>query len=128
MRIDNLWISSFKNLKDFTIDFDEDELISVIVGRNGTGKSNVIEALVIIFRDLDLGKDPQFAYKLRYRIGTFDVSIDAAPDRYNEDKRRTKDFYHIEVKKTDSEEWEALSISRFSGDEERRYLPRYLFG
>lgn len=128
MRIDKLWISSFKNLKDFTIDFDEKELISVIVGRNGTGKSNVIEALVIILRDLDLGKEPQFAYELYYRIGTFDVWIDADPERYKEGKRRTNDFYHIKVKKTDSREWQELSISRFSGDDARRYLPRYVFG
>lgn len=128
MQIDKLWVSSFKNLKDFTIDFDEKELISVVVGRNGSGKSNVIEALVIILRDLDLGKDPQFAYELLYRIGTYNVWVGADPERYKEDKRRTKDFYHIQVKKIDSQEWGDLSISRFSGDEERRYLPRYVFG
>jgi AAA15 family ATPase/GTPase len=128
MRIDRLWISRFKNLQDFEIDFDENELISVVVGRNGTGKSNVLEALVIIFRDLDLGKDPQFSFRLVYQIGEFDLWVDANPERYKEDKRATKDFYHIKVKKTESQEWEELSFSRFSGDEERRYLPRYVFG
>lgn len=128
MRIDKLWISKFKNLQDFEIDFDKDELISVIVGRNGTGKSNVLEALVIVFRDLDLGKDPQFAYELVYQIANYEVHIDADPERYKESKRTTKDFYHIRVRKVDSREWENLNISRFSGDDSRRYLPRYVFG
>ena len=41
-------------LKDFSLDFDEKSLITIIIGWNGTGKSNLFEALVIIFRDLDL--------------------------------------------------------------------------
>jgi predicted ATPase len=128
MRVDKLWLSSFKNLQDFEINFDEDELISVVVGRNGTGKSNIIEALVIIFRDLDLGKDPLFAYKLWYKIGDFEIFIDADPIRYRNDKRRTKDFYRIQVTDSTNDKTEALSISRFSGDEARRFLPRYVFG
>ena len=56
MKLDKLWIKDFKNLKDFTIDFDEEQETTVLIGHNGTGKSNLIEALVIIFRDLDLGK------------------------------------------------------------------------
>ena len=54
MRIEQLYIKDFKNLKDFSIDFDKKALTSVIVGRNATGKSNLMEALVTIFRDLDL--------------------------------------------------------------------------
>jgi recombinational DNA repair ATPase RecF len=54
MRLDKLAIGSFKNLRDFSIDFDEQSPTTVLVGRNGTGKSNLLEALTIIFRDLDL--------------------------------------------------------------------------
>lgn len=128
MRVDKLWLSNFKNLQDFTIDFDEGEIISVIVGRNGTGKSNIIEALVIIFRDLDLGKDPQFTYELWYKIGDYAIHINADPTRYRTDKRRTKDFYQIHVTHTTSGNQETLSISQFSNDKERRFLPRYVFG
>src|SRR3954451_1210783 len=52
MRIDYLRIKRFKNLRDTSIDFDETELSTVLIGENGTGKSNVIEALATIFRDL----------------------------------------------------------------------------
>ena len=60
MRLDKLTIGSakdspthqFKNLKNVTIDFDQDQWVTVVIGWNGTGKSNVLEALAIIFRDL----------------------------------------------------------------------------
>lgn len=80
MKLDKLWIGEFKNLRDVTVDFDENNLMTVIVGWNGAGKSNVIEALVIIFRDLDLGKPPSFSYELYYRIGNRSVCINAKPD------------------------------------------------
>jgi len=86
MKIDVLEIRSrFKNLEGVRIDFDETNLMTVIVGRNGSGKSNVLEALVAIFRNLDLGEAPLFSYRLIYRLGTGAstvwVSIDADPDR-----------------------------------------------
>lgn len=53
MRLDKLYIEDFKNLKQFSIDFDEREMTTVLIGHNGTGKSNLIEAIVTLFRDLD---------------------------------------------------------------------------
>lgn len=51
MKLDRLHIrSQFKNLSDFRIDFDEASEMTVMVGRNGTGKSNLLETLTIIFR------------------------------------------------------------------------------
>jgi predicted ATP-binding protein involved in virulence len=66
LRIDKFWIQEFKNLRDFRIDFDEGQMTTVLIGRNGTGKSNLIEAIVVAFRDLDLGKPPTFNYDLSY--------------------------------------------------------------
>lgn len=70
MKIDYLEVKSpFKNLNNVIIDFDEDHLMTVIVGKNGSGKSNVLEALVSLFRNLDLGEDAPFAYEIKYKIG-----------------------------------------------------------
>lgn len=78
MRLDKLTIGSvkdspthqFKNLKNVTIDFDQDHWVTVVIGWNGTGKSNVLEALAIIFRDLIAKKRiPGFAFQLAYRMG-----------------------------------------------------------
>lgn len=101
MRLDKLTIGSakpaidgvdnhkFKNLKNVTIDFDQDHWVTVVIGWNGTGKSNVLEALAVIFRDL-IGKKrtPAFAFQLAYRMGAGEslrhIHIDADPDREKE--------------------------------------------
>lgn len=73
MKVDKLHIRSrFKNLENVKVDFDEDHLMTVVVGRNGSGKSNVLEALVSIFRNLDLGEAPPFSYKLKFQLGEND--------------------------------------------------------
>lgn len=55
MRIGRVHIKTrFKNLEDFQIDIDENAWETVLLGLNATGKSNFLESLVIIFRDLDL--------------------------------------------------------------------------
>ncbi|EJA4670258.1 AAA family ATPase [Citrobacter braakii] len=97
MRLDKLTIGSakdsathkFKNLKNVTIDFDQDHWVTVVIGWNGTGKSNVLEALAIIFRDLIAKKRiSEFAFKLAYHMGSGEnlrhIYIDADPDREKE--------------------------------------------
>lgn len=97
MRLDKLTIGGakdspthqFKNLKNVTIDFDQDHWVTVVIGWNGTGKSNVLEALAIIFRDLITKKrTPAFAFQLAYRMGMGKnlrhIHIDADPDREKE--------------------------------------------
>ena len=76
MRLDWLKLGKFKNLQDFTIDFDERELSTVLIGENGTGKSNVIEAIVQIFRDLDLDEKTHLAYAIAYNCRGHRVEID----------------------------------------------------
>lgn len=94
MRLDRITIGSpkdspthqFKNLKNVSIEFDQKHWITVVIGWNGTGKSNVLEALATIFRDLIQGvRKPAFAFNLEYRISTgasaLHINIDADPDR-----------------------------------------------
>ena len=66
MKIDFLKLPDFRNLKGFEIDFDERVSTTVLLGRNGSGKSNFIEAVVEIFRDLENGKISDFPYQVRY--------------------------------------------------------------
>lgn len=51
-RLVELWLEGFKNLKDYTVRFVPAYGLDVVLGWNGTGKSNLFEALVLIFRDL----------------------------------------------------------------------------
>lgn len=48
-----------------------------LIGQNGTGKSNLIEALITIFRDVDLDRDATFDYTLEYEIRGHVVRIQA---------------------------------------------------
>jgi predicted ATPase len=151
MRLDELTIGSakhsqthqFKNLKNVTIDFDQDHWVTVVIGWNGTGKSNVLEALAIIFRDL-IGKErmPVFAFKLAYRMGTGEsvrhIHIDADPDRENEpfiihvatDSEARGEgtlIPFIEVNEAVSAlRGKAIKLTTFL-NADAEYLPRYVF-
>lgn len=151
MRLDKLIIGSakdspthqFKNLKNVTIDFDQDHWVTVVIGWNGTGKSNVLEALAIIFRDLIAQeRKPAFAFQLAYRMGAGDklrhIHMDADPDRDNEP-------YTIHVATDAEARGEGTLIPFMDGEEnisalrgqaikltaflkaESEYLPRYVF-
>ncbi|WP_395344689.1 AAA family ATPase [Ningiella sp. W23] len=48
-----------------------------LIGQNGTGKSNLIEALINIFRTIDLEIEPPFEYTLEYEIRDRIVRIQA---------------------------------------------------
>ena len=70
MRLDRIYIDGFKNLKGVDIDFDEERLATVVIGQNGTGKSNLIEAITDVFRFVDMNRGaPRFRYEIDYRIG-----------------------------------------------------------
>ncbi|MES2659166.1 MAG: AAA family ATPase [Verrucomicrobiota bacterium] len=69
MRLDSVYIDGFKNLKDAECSFDESRLTTVIIGQNGAGKSNLIEAIVEIFRFTDLNRgEPRFRYQVDYQL------------------------------------------------------------
>lgn len=76
MRVDWLFLKEFKNLNSFEVDFDLSSERQVIVGRNSVGKSNVLEALAWIFRDLDLEEDSEFEYKIKYKCNGAYIKIE----------------------------------------------------
>jgi len=82
MRLNRLWIDGWHNLRDVTIDFDDERLTTVIIGQNGAGKSNLLEAIAFIFRNADLGDNPPpFVFDLEYRINGLNVRL---ADKNNE--------------------------------------------
>lgn len=112
MRLEHLHIRSYGNLQSFHIDFDKKQT-TVLIGRNGTGKSYLIEAIVEIFRELELGGIPAFAYTLQYVCRERTVRIDADPSRPNRRIAITIDG-------------EALTQTAFQRDLDT-YLPNYIF-
>ncbi|KAF0130000.1 MAG: hypothetical protein FD155_1786 [Bacteroidetes bacterium] len=102
MRIDKVHIKSrFKNLEDFHIDIDENAWETVLLGLNATGKSNFLEALVIIFRDLDLiyvhnRKIKQlFNFYIKYECRGNNIEVNFENSKYEfkvNDKNITSEF------------------------------------
>lgn len=115
MRLMKLELESFKNLQSFSTTFGP-SMTTVLVGPNGTGKSNVLEALIIIFRDLDLANPPEFAYRLVYECRGAVVEIDADPNRNSAKVLIT----------VGGERVSASQFSRRRGSGE--YLPGFIFG
>lgn len=87
MRLKKLHIKEkgFKNLKDIEIDFEQANGISVLIGNNGSGKSNLLEAISNIFAHLYKKVDslkPDFDYELFYEIEQYKIFIDFTEDTY----------------------------------------------
>lgn len=51
MQLKKLWIKDYKNLKNFSLDFEKGNHLSILIGNNGSGKSNVLEAISGIFAE-----------------------------------------------------------------------------
>ncbi len=79
MRIDKVYIENFKNLNQFHIDLDESKMHTILLGQNAAGKSNFLEALVIIFRDLDLQQSSSFNYKIEYKCSKNLLLVEGGP-------------------------------------------------
>ena len=79
MKLKKLYIKQYKNLKDFTIDFESGNGISILVGNNGAGKSNVLEAISGIFHDFfkeKTGRKIICDYTLEYILSDVDCKIE----------------------------------------------------
>ncbi|QBE63191.1 AAA family ATPase [Pseudoduganella lutea] len=92
MQLLRIRIPSFRNLRGLDIAFEKNLQAAAsahadaqpkpirshaLIGQNGTGKSNLIEALIIIFRDVDLDREAAFDYTLEYSIRGHAVRIEA---------------------------------------------------
>lgn len=92
MQLRRIAIPQFRNLRGVAIDFAT-QLDAVpggataaapksirshaLIGENGVGKSNLIEALITIFRDVDLDRDAALDYTLEYEIRGHTVRLQA---------------------------------------------------
>lgn len=120
MRIDRIYIKGkFKNLENFKFEFDEkNSMETVLLGLNATGKSNFMEAIVIIFRDLDLERPPKLEkksdsldYYIKYNCRERNIEVE-----YNE-----KGGYEFKI------EGEKLRSKSYFFKNKNEYLPSHVF-
>ena len=121
MRLVSLWIKDFKNLRNFSVRFDVHSPYTVLVGENGSGKSNVVEAITLIFRNLDLDLHAPFTYRLEY----------SCRDHYVQFEGTNQERPSFQVKVVGGDEFERISRREFlEEDEEGKplYRPTFVFG
>ncbi len=76
MRLLSCNIDGYFNLKRFRIDFDVEGMTTVLLGPNGSGKSYLLEAIALIFRNIDLDESPPpFTFDLKYKIDRCEVIL-----------------------------------------------------
>lgn len=121
MRLNKVTIGEFKNLRNLQVDFDEKSPYTVLVGENGAGKSNLIEALSLIFRNLDLDVEAPFSYQICYRCREHDVEIHAERDQ----------FPRFSARPLGAGEYVELPRKHFMADDDDGrplYRPGFVFG
>ena len=91
MQLKYLYISRFKNLKNFEINFDDKSYVDLIIGQNGTGKSNIFEAIIEIFKFLnDTETIIEFEFKIYYSINEEDIEIEYTKNKIFKNKEQIK--------------------------------------
>lgn len=67
-RLKSVYIKDYKNIQDQTFDFSSNTGYIALIGLNGSGKSNLLEAISIIFNGLFNKKAIPFEYEIKYDI------------------------------------------------------------
>lgn len=128
MKIKNLWVSKYKNVKDIDLTFNSD-LITLLVGKNGLGKSNLIEVLALIFRDLDLVTKKEdfenwaydknkFEFKINYECKKSEIIIHCHEGEFKVWERQIKT----------RQEFIEVSLQTFIERKNNEFLPKYIIG
>lgn len=120
--------SSFRNLKGLRIKFDSKMSTYVVIGTNGAGKSNVLEALSSVFKTLyyDSNRNFEFDFYLKYEILNHDILL-----IYNDDSH--KFVFKIDNTEVEDAEMEDILaqylpsriICNYSGEDSRIYESYY---
>lgn len=118
MRITSLKIKGYKNIINETlIDFSTATNYVALIGLNGSGKSNIIEAISLIFSSLYYEKPSPFEYEIKYTINGANINI----------KNGALDAYGITIPKKDHNLYLPSNvISSYSGEELRMWEEIYL--
>ena len=75
MKLNYIFIDGYKNLNNLEIIWKENEPVNAIIGNNGSGKSNVLEALTIIFTALGNNEEVPFSYEIHYTLGDASIEV-----------------------------------------------------
>lgn len=129
MKVKRLYIKEYKNIKDLELNFSS-SLISLLIGKNGVGKSNLIEILALIFRGLDLCQSAEalltwprngdhFEYEIDYSCKGQDIRIISTFESFQASLLAPVD---------EGEEVTIIPVDQFLAEKAEMYLPDYVIG
>jgi ABC-type cobalamin/Fe3+-siderophores transport system ATPase subunit len=136
MRLKRLNIGSFKNLNGFELNFEDKEGLTVLIGNNGSGKSNIIEAISEIFAKLFMAKTtsykvlnksvPSFYFIIEYTLNDTNIKIDFL-EEHNEYRFFINDELasRANVLQYKNNYLPSQIIANYSGEEDRLYEKYY---
>ena len=75
MKLKYLWVDSYKNLHNCRITFPHHFLLNAIIGSNGSGKSNLIEAILHILIGVYFKKSPPFDFEFQFEAQNRQVTL-----------------------------------------------------
>ena len=78
MKLKKIWINNFKNIHNLELDFSIRNGTTVLIGNNGSGKSNILEAISSIFYLLLYSdvKDFPGQFEITYEINASEINTD----------------------------------------------------
>ncbi len=124
MKLKSLWLKDYKNLKDFQLDFEKGNHLSILIGNNGSGKSNVLEAISGIFAEWYGSPANNFNtdYKIEYEHNNKKIVLQTT------DKKKV--YYVDDVLYKDSNpSLPSNVVALYSGEDlrlfENFYFPKY---
>ncbi|MEP0936524.1 MAG: AAA family ATPase [Cyclobacteriaceae bacterium] len=125
MKIKKLWVSEYKNLKNLEFEFKDGKLISLLVGQNGFGKSNLIEILTMIFRSLFEHTSLKKAKEWSEENNMLEYEIEYSCKRKH--LKISGKYQSFEIEQKTEESFTKLNFTEFSKSR-KEYLPDYILG
>ena len=117
MKIQNIHISSYKNITEQTLILSGDKY-TTLIGTNGSGKSNWLEAISAIFLGLYMKQPNEIEYRMEYSLG--DVIYQANNGIITQSGKKVSNMFQILPDKV---------IACYSGEDQRLwnkfYKPHY---
>lgn len=125
MKIKYLLLPDYKNLKDIELYFDTN-LVTLLIGKNGLGKSNLLEALAYIFSTIDL-TEKETEFTTNQSSDFFDFTIEYKCKSHVVYFSSIEKKLEIKIKLEKDTAYEPISFSRFKKDR-KLYTPDYVIG
>ena len=125
-KLKSLSIRGYKNIESIDVSFGDKNGTTVFIGKNGCGKSNILEALSSIFAGLykDRFHKPIFDFTINYELNGSDIEIDYTKSKYT--FRADTTFYAKTAFYKESKRFLPKNvIACYSGESQRLWVNYY---